>query len=176
MPSDYFIKIFLLLHLRQLKKWMKKNLYLFSVVFPINLRSVYGLHVPHFIASVSYSLRLALVWSWPGLNPSKSCPVSVLIHSVLGHDLVLFWVVLTTTLLSQTQQFIDYSRKKNPQIKSIMRSSLAAAWHTCTLLISHFSLHCFTSTLWVKLLSAEWHTPPNPHGLLLAFSSLVTSN
>lgn len=40
-----------------------------------------------------------------------------------------------------------------------------------------YSLHCFTSTVWLQLLSTEWHTPPNLHPcLLLAFSSLVTSN
>ncbi len=34
-------------------------------IFQINLRSAYGLHVPHFIISVSCSVGL---WSGPGLD------------------------------------------------------------------------------------------------------------
>ena len=85
-------------------------------IFQINLRSAYGLHVPHFIVSVSCSVGLVLVWSWsgPGLDSVSPCLglgldsvspclglgldlvstpqslglVSVSIHSGLGHDLV----------------------------------------------------------------------------------------
>ena len=37
-------------------------------IFQINLRSAYGLHVPHFIVSVSCSVGLVLVWSWSWLG------------------------------------------------------------------------------------------------------------
>ena len=66
-------------------------------IFQINLRSAYGLHVPHFIVSVSCSVGLVLVWSWSwlglalpwswswlGLDPSKS-------WSCLGLDTLWSW-------------------------------------------------------------------------------------
>lgn len=107
MPSDYFINTFLMVHLNTythtvcmaMKMWIRWIKFSVGVssglwIFQINLRRVCGLHVSHFILSVSCEcgIALLLVLSWPAL-------VFVITESQPLKVLVLLWCRCTLVLV-----------------------------------------------------------------------------
>ena len=108
MPADYFVSALLTVCLNThthtaymaVKMWIRRIEFSVGVSrelwnFQINLRRVCGLHVSHFILSVSYECGIALhlVLSWPAL-------VFVVTESQPLKVLVLFWCRRTPVLVA----------------------------------------------------------------------------